>query len=117
MPCRFLSCIDLKGTTYSASTLATGFGAYIAQPLLRKAVEGKEDILTEDEARKILEQNMRTLFYRDARSLNKVCNMLFRATWKWLRLISIKSPPSLPMAHQSLSRANWIRNGCLRKAL
>ncbi|KAH7914905.1 nucleophile aminohydrolase [Hygrophoropsis aurantiaca] len=68
---RFLSYVDLLGTTYSASTLATGYGSYIAQPLLRKAVEGYEDILTEEDARKVLENSMRVLFYRDARSLNK----------------------------------------------
>jgi 20S proteasome alpha/beta subunit len=80
--CRFLSYVDLLGTTYSASTLATGYGAYIAQPLLRKAVEGKENVLTEDEARKILEDCMRVLFYRDARSLNKVGNS--KASWESL---------------------------------
>ncbi|EIN04473.1 proteasome endopeptidase complex beta subunit [Punctularia strigosozonata HHB-11173 SS5] len=68
---RFLAYVDLLGTTYSASTLATGYGSYIAQPLLRKAVEGKEDDLTEEEALKIIEDSMRVLFYRDARSLNK----------------------------------------------
>ncbi|KAI6008794.1 nucleophile aminohydrolase [Pisolithus orientalis] len=69
---RFLSYVDLLGTTYSASTLATGFGAYIAQPLLRKAVEGHEDDLTAEQAQNILEYCMRVLFYRDARSLDKV---------------------------------------------
>lgn len=69
---RFLSYVDLLGTTYTASTLATGFGAYIAQPLLRKAVEGYEDVLTTEQAQKILEDCMRVLFYRDARSLDKV---------------------------------------------
>ncbi|KAJ6510417.1 proteasome endopeptidase complex beta subunit [Mycena sanguinolenta] len=68
---RFLAFVDLLGTTYSASTLATGYGAHIAQPLLRSAVEGREDTLTEDEARKILEESMRVLFYRDARSLDQ----------------------------------------------
>ncbi|KIM58013.1 hypothetical protein SCLCIDRAFT_129199 [Scleroderma citrinum Foug A] len=68
---RFLSYVDLLGTTYTASTLATGFGAYIAQPLLRKAVEGYEDVLTAEQAQKILEDCMRVLFYRDARSLDK----------------------------------------------
>ncbi|KAF5370480.1 hypothetical protein D9615_009737 [Tricholomella constricta] len=68
---RFLSFVDLLGTTYSASTLATGYGAHIAQPLLRTAVEGKEDILTEDDALKILEQSMKVLYYRDARSIDK----------------------------------------------
>ena len=70
---RFLAYVDLLGTTYSASTLATGYGAYIAQPLLRKAVEGNEDVLTEDQAVKILEDSLKVLYYRDARSLNKVC--------------------------------------------
>jgi 20S proteasome subunit beta 7 len=69
---RFLGCVDLHGTTWQASTLATGYGAYIAQPLLRKAVEGKENTLTEEEAARILDNCMRVLFYRDARSLNRV---------------------------------------------
>ncbi|KAF5350886.1 hypothetical protein D9758_010484 [Tetrapyrgos nigripes] len=68
---RFLSYVDLLGTTYSASTLATGYGAYIAQPLLRKAVEGYEDVLTEEQAEKIMTECLKVLFYRDARSLNK----------------------------------------------
>ncbi|KAG8215787.1 proteasome endopeptidase complex beta subunit [Butyriboletus roseoflavus] len=68
---RFLSFIDLLGTTYTASTIATGYGGYIAQPLLRKAVEGYEDVLTEEQARKLLDDCMRVLFYRDARSLSK----------------------------------------------
>ncbi|KAJ3034097.1 Proteasome subunit beta type-7 [Rhizophlyctis rosea] len=69
---RFLGFVDLQGTTYQSSTIATGYGAYIGQPLLRKAVEGKEDTLTEEEAVKVLEDVMRVLFYRDARSLNKI---------------------------------------------
>jgi len=68
---KFLAYVDLLGTTYSASTLATGYGAHIAQPLLRTAVEGREDKLTEEEAHAIIENSMRVLFYRDARSLNK----------------------------------------------
>jgi 20S proteasome subunit beta 7 len=68
-----LAYVDLLGTTYSASTLATGFGAHIAQPILRNEVEGRENTLTEEEALQILEKCMRVLFYRDARSLNKVC--------------------------------------------
>jgi len=67
----FLGYVDLLGTTYTASTLATGYGAYIAQPLLRKAVEGRETTLTEEEGVKIVEESMKVLFYRDARSLNK----------------------------------------------
>ncbi|KAI9009553.1 nucleophile aminohydrolase [Gaertneriomyces semiglobifer] len=69
---RFLGFVDLQGTTYESSTIATGYGAYIAQPLLRKAVEGREDTLTEEEAAKLLDDCMRVLYYRDARSSNKI---------------------------------------------
>lgn len=77
---RFLAYVDLLGVTYSASTLATGYGAYIAQPLLRKAVEGREDTLTEHEARTILEDALRVLFYRDARSINQVLYLALSVT-------------------------------------
>lgn len=69
---KFLGYVDLQGTTYQSSTIATGYGTYIAQPLLRKAVEGREDTLTEEEAIKLLDDCMRVLYYRDARSLNKM---------------------------------------------
>jgi 20S proteasome subunit beta 7 len=69
----FLGYINLKGTTYQSETIATGYGAYIAQPLLRNAVEKKNgEPLTEEEAKKLLDDCMRVLFYRDARSLNKL---------------------------------------------
>jgi 20S proteasome subunit beta 7 len=72
--------VDLLGVTYSAPTLATGYGAYIAQPLLRKAVEGREDTLSEQEARTILNDTLRVLFYRDARSINQVKTRLLLMT-------------------------------------
>ncbi|KAI0235913.1 Proteasome subunit beta type-7, partial [Massospora cicadina] len=68
----FLGFVDLRGTHYTSPTIATGFGAYLAQPILRKAIEDREDPLSEEEARKVLEDCMRVLFYRDARSLNKI---------------------------------------------
>ncbi|KAI0776877.1 proteasome endopeptidase complex beta subunit [Trametes elegans] len=68
---RFLGYVDLLGTTYSSPSIATGYGAYIAVPLLRAAVDGKQDSLTEEEARTLLHDCMRVLFYRDARSLDK----------------------------------------------
>ncbi|CAE6520866.1 unnamed protein product [Rhizoctonia solani] len=67
----FLGYVDLLGTTYSASTIATGYGSMIAIPLLRKAVEGRETTLTEEEGKALLVECMKVLFYRDARSLNK----------------------------------------------
>lgn len=68
----FLGYVDLKGTTYKANTIATGYGAYLAQPLLRKHVEGRENDLTEEEAKKILEESLRVLYYRDCCSSNLV---------------------------------------------
>lgn len=73
----FLGYVDLLGTTYTAPTLATGFGAHIAQPLLREAVENKGGVdlsgplLNKDEAEKVIDDCMKVLFYRDARSINK----------------------------------------------
>lgn len=57
----FLGYVDLLGVTYQSSTIATGFGLHLAQPLLRKAVEGREDVLTEEQARAILEGCMKVL--------------------------------------------------------
>lgn len=70
----FLAYVDLLGTTYEDNTIATGYGAYIALPLLREVVDKKGvENITEEDARKILMESMKVLFYRDARSLNKVC--------------------------------------------
>lgn len=65
----FLGFVDLLGTSFTDETLATGYGSYIARPLLRKAYRPD---LTEAEARKVLEDSMRVLFYRDARALNRI---------------------------------------------
>lgn len=63
---------------FESSTIATGYGAYLAQPLLREAVEGKEDSLTEKEAQEVLEKAMMVLWYRDARSTDMVTNAYLR---------------------------------------
>jgi len=65
----FLGLSDLRGTSYEDDTLATGYGAYIARPLMRK---GYKPDLTREEAQNLLETCLRVLFYRDARSLNRV---------------------------------------------
>ncbi|KAI0045040.1 N-terminal nucleophile aminohydrolase [Auriscalpium vulgare] len=61
---RFLLFVDLLSVTYTVLTLATCYGVYIAQPLLRKAFEGSE-------VRKIKEDWLHVLFYRDPRSTNQ----------------------------------------------
>lgn len=69
----FLAFADLKGTSYTAPHLATGFGAHLATPILRAAFKEDSDWrnLTEEAARKLMDECMRVLFYRDARSIDK----------------------------------------------
>eukprot|EP01102_Stenamoeba_stenopodia_P006985 TRINITY_DN1952_c0_g3_i2.p1 TRINITY_DN1952_c0_g3~~TRINITY_DN1952_c0_g3_i2.p1 ORF type:complete len:257 (-),score=62.24 TRINITY_DN1952_c0_g3_i2:131-901(-) len=84
----FLGYVDLVGTTFEENYIASGYGSYLALPLIRKA--WKED-LTEEEAKKLLEDCLKVLFYRDARSLNKIQIAKIDATG-W----SISAPYSLP---------------------
>lgn len=65
----FLGLVDKIGTTYEDNFIATGFGSYLAIPILREKY--RED-LTEGEARAMLEDCMRVLFYRDCRALNRI---------------------------------------------
>ncbi|CAH6722642.1 proteasome subunit beta type-7 [[Candida] jaroonii] len=69
----FLKYIDLLGVTYGSSTLATGFGSYLAIPLLRKLIPDDKDYsnIEEEDAKKVIQECMRVLFYRDARSGEK----------------------------------------------
>ena len=60
---------DLYGTHYEDNFVATGLGAHMALPIMRKS--WKED-LTEEEARKLLVDCMRVLFYRDTRASAKI---------------------------------------------
>lgn len=70
---KLLAYSDLLGTTYEDDAIATGFGAYLAIPLLRRVVEERGiEAIGEEEAAGILEQCLRVLYYRDARSLDKV---------------------------------------------
>ncbi|KAI5481453.1 20S proteasome subunit beta 7 [Pseudohyphozyma bogoriensis] len=91
----FLSYVDLLGTTYSAPSLATGYGNHLAQPLLRRAIErlgpDGHTKLEEADARKIMENAMKVLFYRDARSLNK-----FQIATVTSRGVEISEPISAP---------------------
>ncbi|QSL65267.1 hypothetical protein MERGE_002576 [Pneumocystis wakefieldiae] len=68
----FLGYVDYLGVTYSAPCIATGYGAYLAIPLLREATEdGRYTQLSQEDARKVIDDCMRVLYCRDARSLNK----------------------------------------------
>jgi 20S proteasome subunit beta 7 len=65
----FLGWVDKIGTTFHDDLVATGFGSYLALPLLREAYRPD---LTEGEARGLLEDCLRILFYRDCRASNRV---------------------------------------------
>jgi len=77
----FLGLCDHRGTHYEGNTIATGYGGYLAQPLLRKYFK---EGLSKDQAREILEMCMRVLFYRDARTINKVQLATITAEGPWI---------------------------------
>ncbi|KAF2499777.1 proteasome endopeptidase complex, beta subunit [Mytilinidion resinicola] len=69
----FLASADLLGTTFSSPTLATGFGAHLAQPILRRTVPDEATVasVTKEQAVELVKESMKVLFYRDARSMDK----------------------------------------------
>lgn len=69
----FLASVDLLGTTFSSPSLATGFGAHLAQPIMRKYApdEAAAAELTREKAVEVIQECMKVLFYRDARSMDR----------------------------------------------
>ena len=67
----FLAAVDKIGIAFQAPSVASGYGAYIAQPLLRKALEDNNNTLTLDQAKQSINDCLRVLYYRDARSYNR----------------------------------------------
>ncbi|XP_069692600.1 proteasome subunit beta type-4 [Periplaneta americana] len=66
----FLGTVDKLGTAYLDRHIATGYGAYIALPLMREEAEKKPN-MTEKDAHKLLVKCLQVLYYRDARSFPK----------------------------------------------
>lgn len=64
-----LGLVDLVGTHFESEIIATGYGEYIGLPLLRKAY--RPDI-TVEEAKKVIIDVMKVLFYRDARTIDRI---------------------------------------------
>ena len=69
----FLSSADLLGSSFSAPHMATGFGAHLAVPILRRLFPEERPIeeISKEEALAAIKECMKVLFYRDARSLDK----------------------------------------------
>lgn len=72
---RFLGFVDKLGTAYKDPIIATGYGSMIAMPLMRNT--WKTD-MSEAEARKLVEDSIRLMFYRDARAFHKVITVQAR---------------------------------------
>ncbi|XP_014204523.1 proteasome subunit beta type-4 [Copidosoma floridanum] len=66
----FLGTVDKLGTAFMDSVIATGYGAYLASPILTKAYEANNQ-MSEEEATDLIYKVMQVLFYRDARSFPK----------------------------------------------
>lgn len=66
----FLAAADLRGTVFTSPSLATGYGAMLAQPIMRKYAATEEDAakLTREKAVEVIRECMKVLYYRDARS-------------------------------------------------
>lgn len=65
----FLGYVDLIGTAYEENFIATGFGAYLAIPLIRDRWHADMD---EGEARGLIEDCLRVLYYRDCKASNRI---------------------------------------------
>lgn len=66
----FLSTVDKLGTAYEDQLICTGYGAHIALPMLRDALQ-KNPNINEQESKELVHKAMEVLFYRDARSYSK----------------------------------------------
>lgn len=67
----FLGFVDKVGVAYTDPVVATGYGSYIALPIMRAELEANP-AMTTAEAKSILERCLKVMYYRDARSLNRV---------------------------------------------
>eukprot|EP01132_Coremiostelium_polycephalum_P002020 gene2020-2487_t len=67
----FLGKVDLVGTCFKDDYIASGYGQHIALPLLRKAATDNPNMNLE-QAKQLIQDCLRILFYRDARSSKRV---------------------------------------------
>mgnify|MGYP001564321055 CR=1 FL=1 len=74
----FLGAMDSIGTRWTDDCVGTGYGGHIALPLMRRALDrvrlasGDEAALpTREQARAIVEDCLRALFYRECRTINR----------------------------------------------
>jgi 20S proteasome subunit beta 7 len=71
-----LGMVDLHGAHFESEVIATGYGLHMGLPLLRKAWRSD---LTVAEALPIVEDIMKVLFYRDARTSDRIQTAVVQA--------------------------------------
>jgi len=67
----FLGCVDMLGKAYEGACIATGYGNYLAVPIMREFLEKNNGKITEAQARDVLDRCMKLLYYRDGRAYDK----------------------------------------------
>ncbi|CAG9485078.1 proteasome subunit beta type-4, putative [Plasmodium vivax] len=65
----YIGFVDMHGTQFAGDYMTTGYARYFALTLLR---ERYKDYMTEEEAKTLLNECLRVLFYRDATASNKI---------------------------------------------
>jgi len=64
----FLGYVDLYGSAFEDDFIATGYGAYLAMPIIRKRWRAD---LTYEQAKSLLEECITICYYRDTRAINR----------------------------------------------
>ncbi|KAL7271341.1 Proteasome subunit beta type-7 [Rhizina undulata] len=112
----FLAAADLLGTTFSSPALATGFGAQLAVPILRKVCPDEAAVakISREDAIKTVEECMKVLFYRDARSMNKysmsiVTGVVTETDGKRQEQVDVEWRKGIKLENQSWKFAESIR--------
>ena len=67
----FLGCVDLLGNAFEGACIATGYGSYLALPMMRDCLERNNYKLTEAQARDVIDRALKLLYYRDGRAYDK----------------------------------------------
>jgi len=67
----FLGYVNLQGTAFEETVIATGMGTDLALPVMRNAMEKKGGLLSYEEARETMQQCVRLSYLRDCRSWPK----------------------------------------------
>ncbi|XP_004364286.1 proteasome beta 4 subunit [Capsaspora owczarzaki ATCC 30864] len=66
----FLGTVDKVGVAYTENHIATGYGAYMALPLMRDAYAANPN-MTLEQAQTVINECLKVMYYRDARSWNQ----------------------------------------------